>query len=51
MIPALKRQRRQISKFETILVYERSSRIARAIQGNYVSKNHSFTQDSQLRAL
>jgi hypothetical protein len=39
LIPALGRQRRQISEFEASLVYKVSSRTARAIQRNSVSKN------------
>jgi hypothetical protein len=34
---------RQISEFEASLVYKVSSRIARAIQGNPVSKNKQTT--------
>jgi hypothetical protein len=38
LIPALGRQRRQISEFETRLVYKVSSRTARATYRNPVSK-------------
>ena len=39
LIPALGRQRKQISEFEASLVYRMSSRTARATQRNPVSKN------------
>jgi hypothetical protein len=39
LIPALGRQRQEISEFEASLVYKVSSRTARAIQRNPVSKN------------
>jgi hypothetical protein len=39
LIPALWRQRQEISEFEASLVYKVSSRTARAIQRNPVSKN------------
>ena len=37
LIPALGRQRQEISEFETSLVYRVSSRIAKATEGNLVS--------------
>jgi hypothetical protein len=39
LIPALRRQRQAISEFKASLVYRMSSRTARAIQRNPVSKN------------
>jgi hypothetical protein len=39
LIPALKRQRQADSEFKASLVYKVSSRAARAIQRNPVSKN------------
>jgi hypothetical protein len=42
LIPSLGRQRQQISEFEASLVYKVSSRIARAIQRNPVSKNQKI---------
>jgi hypothetical protein len=38
LIPALRRQRQAISEFEASLVYKVSSRTARVIQRNPVSK-------------
>jgi hypothetical protein len=44
LIPALGRQRQAISEFEASLVYKVSSRTARAIQRNPVSKNQNQNQ-------
>jgi hypothetical protein len=43
LIPALGRQRKQISEFKASLVYKVSSRTARAIQRNPVSKKKKKT--------
>jgi hypothetical protein len=47
LIPALGRQRRSISEFEASLVYRVSSRTARAIQRNPVSKNQPTKQTNK----
>ena len=43
LIPALRRQEKQISEFEASLVYRASSRTARATQGSPVSINRNQT--------
>jgi hypothetical protein len=47
LIPALGRQRRSISEFEASLVYRVSSRTARAIQRNPVSKKQNKTKQNK----
>jgi hypothetical protein len=47
LIPALGRQSRRISEFEASLIYKVSSRAARAIQRNPVSKNQKKKQTNK----
>jgi hypothetical protein len=47
IIPALGRQSRQISEFKASLVYKVSSRTARAIQRNPVSKKQTNKQTNK----
>jgi hypothetical protein len=47
LIPALGRERQAISEFEASLLYKVSSRTARAIQRNPVSKNQKKKKNPQ----
>ena len=49
LIPALRGRGRWISEFEASLVYKVSSRTARAIQRNPVSKNQNKQTNKQKR--
>jgi hypothetical protein len=49
LIPTLGGRGRQIFEFEASLVYKVSSRAARAIQRNSVSKNQNQNQNQKLK--